>query len=502
MVATLKVLLLEDRDTIFKNLKKSKDVKKDLIKESVIVVGNPKDLVKIAREVKDSFWYRLFLCHEGCPEEVIKSLAEVADEWKTEFKFVTINNTKKEKVSRREFLFSGFKKMLKVVPASVPILNGPCLSPECSVCKSVCPTNAIKRKENRVTIDPDSCISCGLCVIACPFLSLSMPGLDPNALVRALTKFIEKNYKIKVIWKEPENLKEEDFTENTLVLLGIEKEFSFINDFFTKVMGWDFKCCDREWKGEKTEPLDCPYSPKMPLSPASVIKIKYALPPFFNVIVNQDLCTLCNACSMACPTGALKLETEGIDLVLKFNPVACVGCEACKWSCPPENRIKKLLNVKIDVIKIVPSNEAKCGYEVRVRKHAVSLFCPYCGVPINMKLEDFKKLVEKYIVSQDWSEVYNADEFVERVKPLIKAMLCDKCKKKFEDGLIMSDELAKAIISFVGCIHEQTRGQLFDKDPVEPLRSLMLNMGMFVTSYCAYWNQYFKFRHQFLAPGT
>lgn len=497
----MRVLLLEDRDTIFKSLPPSKDLKKDLLKESVIAVGKPEDLVKLLDEVDDTFWYRLFLCHDGCPEEVVKSLAEVADEWRAEFKVVT-RGFQKGKLTRREFLFKAFRNALKVVPVSVPTLNGPCLSPECKVCKAICPTGAIKRKEGRVTVDPDSCTSCGLCVVACPLISLSMPGLDPNGLVRALTKFIDKDdMKIKVIWKEPKNVKVEDFKENTLVLLGIEKEFSFIVDLFTKVLGWDFECCGHSWEGSKKEPVECPYTPKTSLSPASVVKIKYALPPYFDVIVNQDLCTLCNACSMACPTGALKLETEGIDLVLKFNPLACLGCEACKWACPPENKFKKLLNLKIDVIKVRPTTKAECEYEVKARKHAVSLYCPYCGTPINVSLEEFKDLVEKYVISQDWQDVYTADEFVERTKPLIETLLCEKCKEMYRNGLIMPDELAKAIISFIGCIHEQTRGKLFEHDPTEPLRPLMLNMGMFVASYCAYWNQYFKFRHQFLPPG-
>ena len=496
----MKVLMLDDRDTIFRELPKSTNPKRDLLRESVIAVGKPKQLLKLLEDLKGSFWYRLFLCHEGCPEEVVRELAKEADSWKPEFKIVR-SSPSSSKVSRREFLLFGLKNTLKLVPSSVPTLQGPCASPECSLCKQVCPTNAIKRKERRVVVDPDSCISCGLCVIACPFLSLSMPGLDPNLLVRALTKFINHDMRIKVVWREPQSVSENDFKDNTLVLLGLEKEFSFIRDFFTKVLGWDFTCCGKEWKGEKVEPLDCPYTPKGPLSPASVIKIKYALPPFFKVKVKEGLCTVCNACSIACPTGALKLESEGIYLSLKFNPVACLGCNLCEYSCPVEKEINELLGIKAKVIKVEPSSDVRCGFETLVKKHSISVQCPYCGSPIDVTLDELKELVNKYLLSRQWDEVYSADEFLEMVKPLVEKLLCEKCKRAFEEGMLMPDEVAKAIISYIGCLHEQTRGQLFERDPVEGLRPLMFNMGMFVTSYCAYWNQYFKFRHQFLPPG-
>lgn len=62
----------------------------------------------------------------------------------------------------------------------VPVMCQHCREP---VCALVCPVNAIKKDEKTglVATDPDLCISCLMCTIACP---LGGPSLDPvNAKV-------------------------------------------------------------------------------------------------------------------------------------------------------------------------------------------------------------------------------------------------------------------------------------------------------------------------------
>lgn len=46
--------------------------------------------------------------------------------------------------------------------------------------------------------------------------------------------------------------------------------------------------------------------------------------------VEARVCTLCGACTEACPTGALVFENER----LKFDPEACTSCNICVDRCP------------------------------------------------------------------------------------------------------------------------------------------------------------------------
>ena len=38
----------------------------------------------------------------------------------------------------------------------------------CGSCKDSCPSDAIKEREDKYSIDPDLCIDCGVCVDTCP----------------------------------------------------------------------------------------------------------------------------------------------------------------------------------------------------------------------------------------------------------------------------------------------------------------------------------------------
>ncbi|HEY9731794.1 MAG TPA: NADH-quinone oxidoreductase subunit NuoB [Drouetiella sp.] len=54
---------------------------------------------------------------------------------------------------------------------AMPVLTeNPCVAPECNICESVCPTNAIVRDSDAdtVTLDLGACINCSLCIVGCP----------------------------------------------------------------------------------------------------------------------------------------------------------------------------------------------------------------------------------------------------------------------------------------------------------------------------------------------
>lgn len=79
-----------------------------------------------------------------------------------------------------------------------------CLQCDDPICANVCPVNAISRnpKTQAMETDPDLCVRCNMCVIACPFggclvgpggeiLRCDLCGGDPQCIQLCQTKAIE-----------------------------------------------------------------------------------------------------------------------------------------------------------------------------------------------------------------------------------------------------------------------------------------------------------------------
>lgn len=47
----------------------------------------------------------------------------------------------------------------------------------------------------------------------------------------------------------------------------------------------------------------------------------------------DDTCVVCGGCVLVCPSEALTLQDDGIDIKLHLDPQACISCEACVSSC-------------------------------------------------------------------------------------------------------------------------------------------------------------------------
>jgi NAD-dependent dihydropyrimidine dehydrogenase PreA subunit len=50
------------------------------------------------------------------------------------------------------------------------------------------------------------------------------------------------------------------------------------------------------------------------------------------LVMDEDLCTACTACTGQCPTGALSVDRE--DMTLVFRNEECISCGICIPACP------------------------------------------------------------------------------------------------------------------------------------------------------------------------
>ena len=92
--------------------------------------------------------------------------------------------------------------------------------------------------------------------------------------------------------------------------------------------------------------------------------------PFGAILADSDKCTLCMACTSACPTGAL-LSMGGDEPGLKFIEESCVQCGLCRNTCPED----------------ALSRQARYQYDTHAAREAVVLYreepfrCLRCAKP-------------------------------------------------------------------------------------------------------------------------
>lgn len=77
-------------------------------------------------------------------------------------------------------------------------------------------------------------------------------------------------------------------------------------------------------------------------------------------LIDEAACTMCGACTRACPTGALRID----DGALSFGQMDCVNCQLCQQACP-----EKIVQVRpglFDVQKIEGAPDVKGVHVSRI----------------------------------------------------------------------------------------------------------------------------------------
>lgn len=129
--------------------------------------------------------------------------------------------------------------------------------------------------------------------------------------------------------------------------------------------------------------------------------------PFGTVNLDLDACTLCHACTGACPTGALIDNPEAP--MLRFTESACVQCGLCEATCPES------------AITIAPQIDfAAWESPRRILKEEEPFHCTSCGKPFATK-SGIERIQSR--LSDHW--MFTGDDGAKRLNVLT---MCEDCR--------------------------------------------------------------------------
>lgn len=106
----------------------------------------------------------------------------------------------------------------------------------------------------------------------------------------------------------------------------------------------------------------------------SDLSFEHAQSPLGIVELDARRCTGCEACSSACPSGALANSREGNTVSLSFDARLCTGCELCVPRCPEEGRTVLRVRRSVDVHQLAQGRSI-IYTDQKLRCHA-------CGAPV------------------------------------------------------------------------------------------------------------------------
>ncbi|MCE4601029.1 MAG: 4Fe-4S binding protein [Desulfurococcales archaeon] len=350
--------------------------------------------------------------------------------WKMEYR---VNASKS--VTRRTLLLRPQRAIREYVPAPIMVNYQACaIVPRCTRCVERCPENALVGKPPSLAID--RCTWCGICVHECPFNVLTMPRWGPYRVERVLS-YIRRYYDgpLRLLVMEIDELKGLEYPdEATPFIVEIVDDLGWIDEK-TLITGLTYGvdtiiydprgklaedphlnrlariAASRKELSRELRRQGLPeggYAPDA--APARAIALLglerlETRTPVLGVIEVNENCTLCDACVVNCPTGALEKRIEDSRITLVFRHSKCVSCEACLKVCPH------------DAIEVSFSVDTRLyGREVVVAEDKL-VRCRVCGKPLGPRRMFLK--VE---------EVMRSRGLPERA---IKAIyLCDECRER------------------------------------------------------------------------
>lgn len=231
------------------------------------------------------------------------------------------------RVSRRAL----FSLAAVVEDAPVAIVDrATCLgTSRCGLCGDACPQSAIDVGLALAEIDASRCSACGSCITACPVSALHLTGALPQQIEAQLSHALTAVSRVVFACATLKTVVPAGSALIELPGLGILTAGWIVqarrHGAEVILLGCGGRCCEG---ADATERLASQIlAAELPIAPRSPLGVlKHA----------ADRCTLCGACSAACPTGALTSEhTPAADLLI-HDPSVCAGCPLCVRACPED----------------------------------------------------------------------------------------------------------------------------------------------------------------------
>ena len=225
-----------------------------------------------------------------------------------------------------------------IIPNEPIVVTEDCVG--CEICVPVCPVEAIKMEDGRAVVDRDKCIYCSICAQTCPWNAIYVSGRIPKKRKKEILKF-------EVV---------EDKCIGCALCVEICPGDMIKYDREMNIVEVP-KACPACKLCVKVCPVDAitlevRYESAHPITEEGLVIIEEdydilekcaRVCPTDAIVADKKtrtvkMCIVCGACTVACPTGALKLGTinhRGKEYNrIEYSPYLCEKCGKCVEVCP------------------------------------------------------------------------------------------------------------------------------------------------------------------------
>jgi coenzyme F420-reducing hydrogenase delta subunit/ferredoxin len=217
----------------------------------------------------------------------------------------------------------------------------------CSICRSLCPFDAIKKDAatGKTILEIGKCQVCGICYSACPSRAIDIIYYDHDSLLNYLEaarqNYASESLVIMCKGSAPDFAELEKLSgASNFIPLSVPCVGRISAEIFLTAIGMGIRdiyviACDEDY---------CRFDRGSPIAERRILALNQLLEQLgygketitlkrnsLKVKVDRDRCISCGNCAFYCPYGAAKLDSPG---VASFDLAACKGCGLCVVMCP------------------------------------------------------------------------------------------------------------------------------------------------------------------------
>ncbi len=218
----------------------------------------------------------------------------------------------------------------------------------CSACVDECPANALFFEGGKISLLNEVCLACGLCVTVCPVQAIK--GQSPERKVENEYLLLDDDSPLpsfpELLYYHKKGIR---FIHKHSVSEDVKKRIARANGVFEAMNAEPILLSDTVEQRAEEQPILsrrgffaklASDSKKTILSSMTPIKWRFNESSFrvsslykdwslYEVRMDNEKCTLCEACFSICHSGVFSLETG----ILRINDNNCSGCRLCSDIC-------------------------------------------------------------------------------------------------------------------------------------------------------------------------